>query len=55
MPPEGQASVSIPKWVLELAKEYFKKHEKELRLKGVRSTNGLITYWAREALRDDPE
>jgi len=55
MPQESQRSVTLPRWVVDLADDYFKKHEKELRLIGVRSTSGLITHWAREALRDAPK
>ena len=45
MPQEGQESVTIPTYVWQMAEEHFKKHEKELRKKGVKSTTALISYW----------
>ena len=45
---QGQASVTISTYVWEKAKKYFKKHEKELRKKGIKSTSKLISVWIEE-------
>ena len=45
MPQEKQKSVTIPEWVWDEAKEYFDKHEKELRYENIKSVTALITRW----------
>jgi len=45
MPQEGQESVTIPTYIWEKAKRHFKKHKKELREKGIKSTTKLISVW----------
>jgi len=48
MPQEGQESVTIPTYIWEKAKNYFEKHEKQLRGKGIKSTTKLISVWIEE-------
>jgi len=48
-PKSGQASVSIPQYVWDYAEDYFKKHEYELKEKGIKSVTRLITVWIQEA------
>jgi len=48
MPQEGQESVTIPSYIWEKAKTYFKKHKGELRKKGIKSTTKMISIWIEE-------
>jgi len=48
MPQEGQESVTIPTYVWEKAKQYFDRHEKELRKKGIKSPSKLVMVWIEE-------
>jgi len=50
---DDQKSVTLPKWVWELAATYFKEHKEELARIGIRSTTGLITHWIKESLREE--
>ena len=51
MPRPDQRSVTLPKWVVDLANEYYKTHKEELARIGIKSTTGLITHWMKESLR----
>lgn len=48
---KGQQTVTIPKWVWDLAEKYYEEHEEELQRYGIRSTTGLITRWVQEGFR----
>jgi len=39
--------------VVDLADDYYKKHEGELAKLGIKSTTGLITFWVQESLKTD--
>ena len=51
MPRKGQASVTIPKWVWNLANEYYEENKDELARQGVKSTTALIKLWIIEKSR----
>jgi hypothetical protein len=48
MPQTGQTSVTIPDYVWDYARNYFEKHKKELRKKGIKSITKLICVWIQE-------
>jgi len=48
VPREGQESVTVPNYVWEKAVNYFNKHKKELKKKGIHSASKLIAYWIEE-------
>jgi len=48
MPQEGQESVTIPTYVWEKAVNYYNKHEKQLRKKGIKSPTKMISVWIEE-------
>ena len=45
MPQKGQVAVTIPKWIYEIAENYFKEHEEELKMDDVTSVTALIRKW----------
>jgi len=48
MPGKNQKTVTVRKEIVEKAKKYFKKHEKELRKQGIESWSALVAKWIRE-------
>ena len=48
MPREGQTSVTLPTYVVEKAVTYYKRHEKQLKKKGIHSASKLVQVWVEE-------
>lgn len=48
MPRKGQVSVTLPEWIVDKARDYFKEHKEELEYKRVRSLASLISHWILE-------
>ena len=55
MPRRGQASITIPKWVWEKAKEYYEAHKEELKYQGIKSPTGLIVRWILDSLSESSQ
>lgn len=49
---KGQTSVSIPIWVWELAENYYRSHQDELKKRGVMSVTALIKLWVIEGSKE---
>ena len=43
-----QVNVSIPKWLYDRIRDYFKANKEDLESWGVKSVNGLISTWLRQ-------
>jgi hypothetical protein len=48
MPREGQTTITVATYVWEKAIEYFNKHKKQLKKKGIHSVSKLVAYWIAE-------
>lgn len=48
MPKEGQSTVTMPKYAWEKAQNYYQRHKKELKKKGIHSASKLVQVWVEE-------
>ncbi len=49
----SQDKISIPREEWQIIVEYYKKHEEELKLQGIRSPTMLLRHWILEKYREN--
>jgi hypothetical protein len=54
MPHASQRTISLPRWIIEEAENYFKQHEEELKAKDITTVTALIRYWVIQNAKSQP-